>query len=266
MSAPSGKDTGADDLLRAVHSLRSGTTNPLTPERSNRFRLERLRAADDQASQVLVADVGSNKEPIALNSLIEIDSEPEISMNVGRKHAPPAAMLASLLLAALPLVSTAQQERAPADPPQSERMHEYMQQGTERHLDHLAARLEIRASQQEAWKAFASAVRGLVPATPPEPPAKDLDAAARARRAADRAADRAKRLAQLADATAKLQQTLDPPQKEVLNEVAREFGHHMHGHGDGPWGMHGRMHPDHCDGPMREGHGPGHHGEGMHDG
>ena len=43
-------------------------------------------------------------------------------MNVGRKHAPPAAMLASLLLAALPLVSTAQQERAPADPPQSERM------------------------------------------------------------------------------------------------------------------------------------------------
>ena len=50
-----------------------------------------------------------------------------------------------------------------------------------------------------------------------------------------------------------------------IAEVAREFGHRMHGHGDGPWGMHG-MHPDHCDGPMHEGHGPGHHGDGMHDG
>ncbi len=187
-------------------------------------------------------------------------------MNVVRRHATPAAMLATLLLAALPLVSLAQQERDPADPPHAARMHEYMQQGMERHLDHLAARLEIRASQQEAWKAFAGAVRGMVPAAPQEAAAKDLDAAARARQAADRAADRAKRLALLADATAKLQQTLDPPQKEVLNEVAREFGHRMHGHGDGHWGMHGGMHPDHCDGPMHEGHGPAHHSEGMQDG
>jgi hypothetical protein len=198
--------------------------------------------------------------------LTEINfAEPEISMNVVRRHAPPAAMLATLLLAALPLVSMAQQERDPADPPHAARMHEYMKQGMDRHLDRLAARLEIRASQQDAWKAFASAVRGMVPATPPEQPGKDVDAAARARQAADRAADRAKRLAQLADATAKLQQTLDPPQKEVLNEVARDFGHHMHGHGGGFWGMHGHMHDDHCDGPMHEEHGHGHHGE-MHDG
>jgi len=183
-------------------------------------------------------------------------------MNVVRRYAPPAAMLATLLLAAMPLVSMAQQERDPADPPHSARMHEYMQQGVDRHLDRLAARLEIRASQQEAWKSFATAVRGMVPATPPEAPTKDVDAAARARQAADRAADRAKRLAQLADATAKLQQTLDPPQKEVLNEVAREFGHHMHGHDGGFLGMHGHMHDDHCDGPKHEEH--GHHEEGMH--
>jgi hypothetical protein len=186
-------------------------------------------------------------------------------MNVVRRYAPLAALLSTLLLAALPLVSLAQHERDSADPPKAERMHQHLQQSMDRHLDHLAARLEIRASQQEAWKAFSTAVRAMVPATPQEPPAKDLGAAARARLAADRAGDRAKRLGQLADATAKLEQTLDPPQKEVLNEVAREFGHRMHGHGDGPWGMHG-MHPDHCDGPMHEGHGPGHHGDGMHDG
>jgi hypothetical protein len=211
--------------------------------------------------QDALADVSLSSQVIALRNLMEINfAEPEISMNVVGRHAPPAAMLATLLLAALPLVSMAQQERDPADPPHAARMHEYMQQGVERHLDHLAARLEIRASQQEAWKSFASAVRGMVPATPPEPPAKDLDAAARARRAADRAADRAKRLSQLADATAKLQQTLDPPQKEVLNEVAREFGHHLHGHGEGMRFLMHRDH-DHCDGPMHEEHG---HHDGMH--
>jgi hypothetical protein len=174
-------------------------------------------------------------------------------MNV-RRFATPAALLATVLLAALPLVSMSQQERDHADPPHAARMHEHMQQMMDRHLDHLAARLEIRASQQDAWKAFAGAVRGMVPAAPPEAPAHDLDAAARARQAADRAADRAKHLAQLADATAKLQQVLDPPQKEVLNEVAREFGHHMHER----FGHHEGMHGEH------EEHGPMHH-DGMHD-
>jgi LTXXQ motif family protein len=173
-------------------------------------------------------------------------------MNV-RRFALPATLVATLLLAAVPLVSMSQQHDR-ADPEHASRMHEHMQEMMDRHLDHLAARLEIRASQQEAWKAFAGAVRGMVPATPPQPPGKDLDAAARARQAADRAADRAKRLSQLADATAKLQQVLDPPQKEVLNEVAREFGHHMRERHH--WGMHGDMHQE---------HGPMHHGEGMHD-
>jgi hypothetical protein len=189
-------------------------------------------------------------------------------MNAVRRHASPARILSILMLAALPLVSMAQQQRDPPDPPHSARVHEYMQQGIQKHLDRLASRLEIRASQQEAWNAFSGAVRAMVPAAPPEPPAKDLDAAARARLAADRAADRAKRLAQVADATAKLQQALDPAQKQVLNEVARELGRHFHGHGDGFWGMRGGMHHDHddCDGPRHEGRGPWHHGEGMHDG
>jgi hypothetical protein len=165
----------------------------------------------------------------------------------------PATLLATILLAAVPLVSMSQQQHSQADAPHEARMHEHMQQMMDRHLDHLAARLEIRASQQEAWKGFAAAVRGMVPAAPPEEPARDLDAATRARQAADRAADRAKRLAQLADATGKLQQVLDAPQKDVLNEVARELGHHMRErfghHGD----MHGGMHEEH------EQHGSMHH-------
>jgi len=182
-------------------------------------------------------------------------------MNVVRRLAPPVALLATLLLAALPLVSVADQERDGTDPSHAARMHEHMQQMMDRHLDRLAARLEIRASQQEAWKSFASAVRGMVPSAPPERPGRDVDAAARARLAADRATDRAKRLTQLADATAKLQQTLDPPQQEVLNEVAREFGHHMRERGEGHWGMHGRMRGDHD-----EEHGPAHHDGDMRDG
>src|SRR6266404_4085641 len=97
-------------------------------------------------------------------------------MNVVRRYAPLAALLSTLLLAAVPLVSLAQHERDSADPPKAERMHQYLQQSMDRHLDHLAARLEIRASQQEAWKAFSTAVRAMVPAAPTQPPAKDLEA------------------------------------------------------------------------------------------
>jgi len=177
-------------------------------------------------------------------------------MNV-RKQVPWTALLAVVLVAALPLAAMAQQQRETEDPPHAEQMHKYMQERMEKHLDRLAARLEIRASQQEAWKAFASAVRATVPAAPPAPPPKDLDAAALARRGADRAADRAKHLEQLADATAKLQQALDPPQREVLNQAARHFAHRMH-----EMGAHGGM--GHCDGHHEhEGHG---HGDGMHDG
>jgi LTXXQ motif family protein len=171
-------------------------------------------------------------------------------MNAVRRYAPLAAILPTLLLAALPLVSMAQQQRDPPGPPHQSRGHEDMQQNLQRHLDHLAARLEIRASQQEAWNAFTTAVRAMVPDKPHERPAESLDAASRARMAADRAAERAKHLTQLADATAKLQQVLDPPQKEVLNEVARHFGSRLMAHGDG---MHG-MHEGHCDEPMHEGH------------
>jgi len=180
-----------------------------------------------------------------------------------------ATLLAAAALVSLPLCSMAQ------DHPYGERwhgaeMHEHMQQHMQQHLDKLAARLEIRASQQEAWSGFAAAVHAMAPTAPPQPPARDLDAAARARQAADHAGEMARKLSALADATSKLEQALDPSQRKVLDEVARHFGHHRHGHGEGGWamhgGMHGEMHGEHCDDPAHEGHGGMHeeHG-GMHE-
>jgi hypothetical protein len=160
-------------------------------------------------------------------------------MSVFRRFAPLAAILATLVLAAVPLYSMAQQDHSSSTSAHATAMHAHMQEGIQKHLDGLAARLEIRASQQEAWNAFSTAVRGMVPSAPPERPAHDLDAAARARMAADRAEERAHRLTQLADATAKLQQVLDPAQKQVLNEVARNIGRHWREHG------HGSMHEGH---------------------
>jgi hypothetical protein len=189
----------------------------------------------------------------------------------------------ALLITASPLRATAQEHPSGKGPDAMEKMHEHMhehmQERMQEHLDHLAARLEIRASQQEAWNAFAGAVKGLAPAQPPQKPAHDLDAAARARLAADRAAEMARKLSTLADATGRLQQALDAPQKQVLNEVSREFAHRMHGRGmghehgmgEGPMmGMHGHDGPEHCEGMHErghgmmehEGHGPEHDGHG----
>lgn len=151
--------------------------------------------------------------------------------------------------------------------PDAARMHEAMQQRVQRHLDRLSSRLEIRASQEPAWNGFAAAVRAMLPAGPPQRPAADMDAATRARRMADRLAERARKFEQLADATAKLEQALDAPQKQVLDEVARDFGERMHMRRE-HW-MHG-MHGDH-EGPMMDGdhwhHGDDDmHGGGMHHG
>ena len=82
-------------------------------------------------------------------------------MMIVRNQVPWNSMLAVVLIAALPLAAMAQQQRQTEDPPHAARMHEYMQERMERHLDRLAARLEIRASQQDAWKAFAGAVQTL---------------------------------------------------------------------------------------------------------
>jgi hypothetical protein len=138
--------------------------------------------------------------------------------------------------------------------PDSQRgaMHQHWQEELQAHLDRLAARLEIKASQQNAWQAYSASVRDLFDGAAANRLPPDADAATRARAAADRAGARAQKLARLSDATAKLEQTLDPQQRQVLDEVARRFAHRHGGH-DGRYDRH----HDGCD-AGHDMHGPMH--------
>jgi len=183
-----------------------------------------------------------------------------------------AAGVAAGLLGALSIIPATAAEKTP---PAAESMHSELAQRITKHLqmrlDDLAARLQIKASQEPVWQAFSAAYRDLISTRVAQGEqavavAPDVDAAALARKHADWAADHAQKLARLADATAKLQQSLDADQRLVLNEVARHyaqehfsFGHMQEHHSahDGP----------HCEGGA-DGHGrwqrpPGPHGDGM---
>lgn len=121
--------------------------------------------------------------------------------------------------------------------------HDWARQRQEffkKRVDAMANRLEIKASQQGAWQTFVGALEAAAdwPATPAE---AKTDAASIARRHAERAAAWAQKLGQIADATAKLQQVLDPEQRKTLDQIAAHFehrGHHFH-HGDNEHAKHG---------------------------
>jgi len=114
-------------------------------------------------------------------------------------------------------------------------MRERFQARLEQRLDRLAARLEIKASQQEAWEAYRKARLSFLE-NRPQRPDRNADAATLARFRADMAQRRAQYLATLAGATASLQAVLEPEQRKVLDEIARQArprGHHRgprHGH------------------------------------
>jgi len=135
----------------------------------------------------------------------------------------------SVLVTALPASAQAPQQRSESARPQrgapmteAERT-ERMQARMSQRLDRLAARLEIKASQQEAWSAYRGTLQSMFQ-NRPQRPATDADAATLLRFRADAAQRRAQHLARLADATAKLQQALDPNQRKVLDEIARSQG------------------------------------------
>lgn len=147
--------------------------------------------------------------------------------------------------------------RDPAPDPRAAHAEHHLQS----HLDALAARLEIKASQEAAWQNFTKTWRDVMAehesSMRAAPRPADEDAAALSREQAERAAARAKRLARIAEATAQLQQVLTPDQRLVLNEAARRFVEHAHemraahfwhrgedggahcGHKHGPWQGHG---------------------------
>ncbi len=107
--------------------------------------------------------------------------------------------------------------------PSAEIIHEHMHHM----LDKLAARIEIKASQQGAWEEFSKSIEFL-PEQHISKPGDDADAAAIAKYRADQAADFAKQLAKVAAATAKLQTVLSEDQRKILNQVSRQFLHKNH--------------------------------------
>jgi hypothetical protein len=95
-------------------------------------------------------------------------------------------------------------------------------------LDKLAARLEIKASQQAVWEEFARSVETLAERNAKKPN-DDADAATISRYRAERATEFANKLTKIADATAKLQTALSEDQRKILNQTAHHFIHYDQG-------------------------------------
>lgn len=151
--------------------------------------------------------------------------------------APGLALLAIALLATLPPVAMSQPTTndtvAPAGDPAARQAK--MKARLQERLARMAERLQISATQQDAWAAYTQTVESMIPSERSRPPA-DADAAALVRFRSERAAEYAQKLAQLAEATAALQQVLTPEQQQTLNEMTRRIGRGGHG----KHGGHGR--------------------------
>jgi hypothetical protein len=129
-------------------------------------------------------------------------------------------------------------------PEMQERMRDRMQA----RLDKMAERLEIKASQQDAWQAYVKTHKEQFDFAALKPAPKEADAATLARHRAEMAAQMAKKLDTLADATARLQSALTPEQAKTLAEMTRHPMGERHGKhggfgrgGDGPRAQMGGM-------------------------
>jgi hypothetical protein len=161
------------------------------------------------------------------------------------------------MIAGLGAVALAATDAAKTSPASSARHEDRVQarkDWIQHRLDSAASRLEIKASQQSAWQAYAAAVQALgeTDKLKPTQPDADADAATIARERAERATAFAARLTAIADATARLQGVLSPEQKSTLKQITREAGPH---HGSGGLGrpMTGR--------PMMDDRGPMEHAQ-----
>jgi len=136
-------------------------------------------------------------------------------------------------------------QSAPMTEADRAQMRERMQVRMKQRLDRMASRLEIKASQQDAWGAYRKA-RESIFGTPPQFPAADADAATLTRFRADMAKRRADHMAVMADATSKLQAVLEPNQRKVLDEMSRRGGRGQGGPGGfGPRRGHAEGHGEH---------------------
>jgi hypothetical protein len=139
---------------------------------------------------------------------------------------------AAATLSATALAVDSPPESAPAATARPADMAQHHKEMIQRRLDQAASRLEIKASQQQAWQAFATAVQALGDTGGAAArPAADADAATIARDRAERVTAFGRKLTTIADATARLQGVLSPEQKSVLTEITRNAG--MHGGHEG---------------------------------
>ena len=129
-------------------------------------------------------------------------------------------------------------------------------------LDKIGERLEIKASQQAAWEAYARTYKALADRHAKKPD-QNADAVTFARYRAERVTEFAKKLTLIADATAKLQAVLSEDQRKIFNRVTRHSHHgghewrHQHTHdGKHEWPHYGDAgHEGHSDDQSGQKHG-----------
>jgi protein CpxP len=143
----------------------------------------------------------------------------------------PVFVVAILAAAAPSVWSQPTDTSAPAAQDNAAAREARLQQHLQGRLNRMAERLQITPTQQGAWTSYVNTVQSLV-GTKLTRPASEADATSIARFRAELAAERAQKLSQLADATAALQQALDPQQQKTLDEIVRHTGrraHYRHG-------------------------------------
>jgi hypothetical protein len=140
-----------------------------------------------------------------------------------------ALAVVALIAAAAPISSRANANDRTAVGEDATARQDKMREHLQARLDHMAKRLNIETAQQGAWNAYVQTARGMI-GPRPQRPAADADAATVVRFRAQLAAAHAQKLAQLADATATLQQALRPEQRRVLDEMVRHPEHRRFGH------------------------------------
>ena len=137
--------------------------------------------------------------------------------------------IAAALVVAAPVFSQPTGANAPTASTSVDARHARIQHHLQARLDRMAERLQITSTQQAAWTSYANTIQSLF-GTSLTRPAADADAARITRFRAELAAERARKLSQLADATATLQQTLDPAQRKTLDQIVRHTGHKTRHH------------------------------------
>lgn len=139
----------------------------------------------------------------------------------------PVLVVASLAAAAPSVWSQPIDTNTPATQDNTAARQARLQQHLQGRLNRMAERLQITPAQQGAWTTYVNTVQSLA-GTKLRRPASEADATSVVRFRAEIAAERAQKLSQLADATATLQQALDPQQQKTLDEIVRHAGRRAH--------------------------------------